>query len=110
MITIDVPLVWFLIFTAAIFAIGLFGVMTRRNAIALLMAVEIMLNAANINLVAFWRYGLRVDGEGPLTGVALAVFVITIAAAEVAVGIALVLLCYRKWKAADVDRYETLAG
>lgn len=110
MITTDVPLVWFLLLTAAIFAIGLFGVMTRRNAIALLMAVEIMLNAANINLVAFWRYGLRVDGEGPLTGVTLAVFVITIAAAEVAVGIALILLCHRKWKAADVDRYDTLAG
>jgi NADH-quinone oxidoreductase subunit K len=106
----DIPLVWFLVFTAAIFAIGLFGVLTRRNAIAVLMAIEIMLNAANINFLAFWRYGRVVDGEGPLTGVAMAVFVITIAAAEVAVGIALILLCYRTWKSADVDRFDTLAG
>jgi NADH-quinone oxidoreductase subunit K len=106
----DVPLVWFLIFTTAIFCVGLFGVLTRRNAIAVLMAIEIMLNAANVNLIAFWRYGRLVDGEGPITGIAMAVFVITIAAAEVAVGIALILLCYRKWKAADVDKFDTLAG
>jgi NADH-quinone oxidoreductase subunit K len=106
----DIPLTWYLYFAAAVFAVGLFGVLVRRNAIAVLMAIEIMLNAANINLLAFWRYGLRVENEGPLTGVTMAVFVITIAAAEVAVGIALILVCYRKWKAADVDRYDILAG
>lgn len=106
----DIPLIWFLDFAAASFAIGLFGVLVRRNAIAVLMAIEIMLNAANINLIAFWRYGPLVPGEGPLTGVMMAVLVITIAAAEVAVGIALILLCYRKWKAADVDRYDSMAG
>ena len=106
----DIPLSWFLYFAAAAFAIGLFGVMARRNAIAVLMAIEIMLNAANINFIAFWRYGPVAGGDGPLTGVMFAVFVITIAAAEVAVGIALILLCYRKWKAADVDRYDSLAG
>ena len=53
----DIPLTWFLYFAAASFAIGLAGVLVRRNAIAVLMAIEIMLNAANINLVAFWRYG-----------------------------------------------------
>jgi NADH-quinone oxidoreductase subunit K len=106
----DIPLSWFLYFAAASFAIGLFGVLARRNAIAVLMAIEIMLNAANINLIAFWRYGTPPSGEGPLTGVMMAVFVITIAAAEVAVGIALILLCYRRWKAADVDRYDSMAG
>jgi NADH-quinone oxidoreductase subunit K len=106
----DIPLSWFLYFAAAVFAVGLFGVLVRRNAIAVLMAIEIMLNAANINLIAFWRYLEPAPGDGPLTGVSMAVFVITIAAAEVAVGIALILLCYRKWKAADVDRYDTLAG
>lgn len=106
----DVPLSWFLYFASTVFAVGLFGVLVRRNAIAVLMAIEIMLNAANINLIAFWRYGTPPPGEGPLTGVMMAIFVITIAAAEVAVGIALVLLCYRKWKAADVDRYDSLAG
>jgi NADH-quinone oxidoreductase subunit K len=106
----DIPLTWFLYFASAAFAIGLFGVLVRRNAIAVLMAIEIMLNAANINLVAFWRYGPAPQGEGPLTGVIMALFVITIAAAEVAVGIGLILLCYRRWKAADVDRYDSMWG
>ena len=106
----EIPLNWFLYFAAAAFSIGLIGVLVRRNAIAVLMAIEIMLNAANINLVAFWRYGTLTSGEGPLTGVMIAVFVITIAAAEVAVGIGLVLLCYRRWHAADVDRYDSMSG
>ena len=108
--TRDIPLSWFLYFAAASFAIGLFGVLVRRNAIAVLMAIELMLNAANINLVAFWRYGTPPPGEGPLTGVMMALFVITIAAAEVAVGIGLILLCYRRWHAADIDRYDSMAG
>lgn len=107
----DIPLSWFLFFAAAAFAIGLFGVLSRRNAIALLMAIEIMLNAANINLVAFWRFNDAASPEGaPISGVMLAIFVITIAAAEVAVGIALILLCYRRWLAADVDRYNSMSG
>lgn len=106
----DIPLNWFLYFAAASFCIGLLGVLLRRNAIALLMAIEIMLNAANVNLVAFWRYGTPPSSEGPLTGVMLAIFVITIAASEVAVGIGMILLCYRRWHAADVDQYDTLSG
>ena len=106
----DIPLNWFLYFAAASFSIGLMGVLLRRNAIAVLMAIEIMLNAANINLVAFWRYGTPPQGEGPLTGVMVAIFVITIAAAEVAVGIGLILLCYRRWHAADVDRFDSMSG
>jgi NADH-quinone oxidoreductase subunit K len=106
----DIPLNWFLYFAAASFTIGLIGVLIRRNAIAVLMAIEIMLNAANINLVAFWRYGTPAPNEGPLTGVMIAVFVITIAAAEVAVGIGLILLCYRRWHAADVDRFDSMSG
>ena len=78
MIRPDIPLTWFLEFAAACFAIGLFGVVVRRNAIAVLMAIEIMLNAANVNLVAFWRYGTPPASEGPLTGVMVAIFVITI--------------------------------
>ena len=106
----DIPLNWFLYFAAASFSIGLIGVLVRRNAIAVLMAIEIMLNAANINLVAFWRYGTPDPLDGPMPGVVLAVFVITIAAAEVAVGIGMILLCYRRWHAADVDRYDSLSG
>src|SRR3954447_12777102 len=106
----DIPLNWFLYFAAASFCVGLLGVLLRRNAIAVLMAIEIMLNAANDNLVAFWRYTTPPSGEGPLTGVMVALFVITIAAAEVSVGIGLILLCYRRWHAADVDRYDSLSG
>ena len=108
----DIPLNWFLYFAAASFCIGLIGVLVRRNAIAVLMAIEIMLNAANINFVAFWRYGVppAQAHEGPLTGVMFALFVITIAAAEVAVGIGLILLCYRRWHAADVDRFDSMSG
>jgi NADH-quinone oxidoreductase subunit K len=82
----------------------------RRNAIAVLMAIEIMLNAANVNLIAFWRYGPEQPQAGPIGGVILAIFVLTVAASEVAVGIGLILLCYRRWHAADVDRYDSLAG
>jgi NADH-quinone oxidoreductase subunit K len=106
----DIPLSWFLYFAAASFAIGLAGVLVRRNAIAVLMAIEIMLNAANINLVAFWRYGPERLEAGPLAGVILAIMVLTVAAAEVAVGIGLILLCYRRWHSADVDRYDSMAG
>jgi NADH-quinone oxidoreductase subunit K len=106
----DIPLSWFLYFAAASFAIGLAGVLVRRNAIAVLMAIEIMLNAANINLVAFWRYGPERPESGPLAGVILAIMVLTVAAAEVAVGIGLILLCYRCWHSADVDRYDSMMG
>jgi NADH-quinone oxidoreductase subunit K len=106
----DIPLTWFLFFAATCFVIGLLGVLTRRNPIAVLMAIEIMLNAANINLIAFWRYGVADAEDGPVSGVMLAIFVITIAAAEVAVGIGLILLCYRRWHRSDVDSYDTLSG
>ena len=106
----DVPLTWFLCFAAACFSIGLMGVLVRRNAIAVLMAIEIMLNAANVNLIAFWRYGAQSEADGPISGVMFAIFVITIAAAEVAVGIGLILLCYRRRHTADVDNYDSLSG
>jgi NADH-quinone oxidoreductase subunit K len=106
----DLPLSWFLYFAAAAFSIGLAGVLMRRNAVAVLMAIEIMLNAANINLVAFWRYGPDRPGSGPISGVILAIFVLAVAASEVAVGIGLILLCYRRWHSADVDRYDSMSG
>lgn len=106
----DIPLSWFLYFAAASFAIGLAGVLIRRNAIAVLMAIEIMLNATNVNLVAFWRYGPERPEAGPIAGIILALMVLTVAAAEVAVGIGLILLCYRRWHSADVDQYDTMAG
>jgi NADH-quinone oxidoreductase subunit K len=87
-----IPLSWYLIFAAALFCIGLFGVLTRRNAVAILMGVELMLNAANINLLAFWRYRTPTD----IAGQAFAVMVFAVAAAEVAVGLALVISVYRR--------------
>ena len=100
----------FLVLSAFLFVCGVVCIATKRNAIGILMGVELVLNAANVNLVAFWRYGTPAPAEGPLAGVMMAIFVITIAAAEVAVGIGLILLCYRRWHAADVDRFNSLSG
>jgi NADH-quinone oxidoreductase subunit K len=87
-----IPLSWFLIVSAALFCIGLYGVLSRRNAIAILMGVELMLNAVNINLIAFWRY-LTPDRS---VGLAWATFVLSVAAAEAAVGLAMVIAVYRR--------------
>ena len=106
----EIPLSWFLYFAAASFVVGLLGVLIRRNAIAVLMAIEIILNAANVNFVAFWRYNPTFLEEGAIPGVMMALFVITVAAAEVAVGIGLILLCYRGRRTVDVDQLDTLSG
>lgn len=87
-----VPLYMYLLVAAALFSVGLFGVLARRNAVAILMGVELMLNAVNINLVAFWRY-VTPDS---VSGQAFAVFVFVVAAAEAAVGLALVVAVYRR--------------
>jgi NADH-quinone oxidoreductase subunit K len=99
-----VPLSWFLILAAALFCVGLFGVLTRRNAVAILMGVELMLNAVNINLLAFWRYGSPTD----ITGQAFAVMVFAVAAAEVAVGLALVISVYRRRKTVVAEEINLL--
>ncbi len=88
-----ITLSWYLIFAAALFSIGLFGVLARKNAVAILMGLELMLNAVNINLVAFWRYN-----PATITGQAFAIMVFAVAAAEVAVGLALVISLYRRRK------------
>ncbi len=86
-----IPLSWYLIVAAALFCIGLYGVLSRRNAVGILMGVELMLNAVNINLVAFWRY----ITPTALIGQVFAIFAITVAAAEAAVGLALIMAIYR---------------
>ena len=83
----------FLAISAGLFSIGVYGLLSKRNAVSLLMAVELMFNAANVALVAFARFGY--DGAQPLAGQAFALFIITIAAAEVAVAIAILLVIYR---------------
>jgi len=87
-----IPISWYLILTAALFCIGLYGVLARKNAVAILMGIELMLNSVNINLVAFWRY---LTPE-IIAGQAFAVMVFAVSAAEVAVGLALVISIYRR--------------
>jgi len=89
---------------AALFCIGLFGCLTRRNAIGILMGVELMLNAVNVNLVAFWRYITPQN----LSGQVFAVIVITLAAAEAAVGLALIIAVYRSFETVDVEEINLL--
>jgi NADH-quinone oxidoreductase subunit K len=89
-----------------LFCIGLYGALARRNAIGILMGVELMLNAANINLVAFWRY-VR---PAALTGQLFAIFVMTVAAAEVAVGLALIIAIYRSRDTINVEEVDLLRG
>ena len=94
----------FLILAAILFCIGVYGVLARRNGVLVLMSVELMLNAVNINLVAFSAYLHAAAGQ------VFALFVITIAAAEVGVGLAIVLLIYRNLNSPDLDRVEQLKG
>jgi NADH-quinone oxidoreductase subunit K len=101
-----IPLSWFLILAAALFCIGLFGVLARKNAIAILMGIELMLNAVNINLVAFWRYLGPTNLEGP----AFVVIVFATAAAEVAVGLAIIISAYRRRNTVIADELNTLKG
>ncbi len=99
-----VPLWMYLVVAAALFSIGMFGVLSRRNAIAILMGIELMLNAVNINLVAFWRYGTPAD----LSGQAFAVFVFVVAAAEAAVGLALIISIYRRRQSVIADDVDMM--
>jgi NADH-quinone oxidoreductase subunit K len=102
----DVPLTWYLTVAAALFCIGLYGALSRRNAIGILMGVELMLNAVNVNLIAFWRY--IEAARGSLSGQVFAIMVITIAAAEAAVGLALIIAVYRGRRTVDVDDMDLM--
>ena len=95
----------YLVVSAALFSLGILGVLTRRNAVNVLMGIELILNSANINLVAFSRYG-----NGDLSGQLFAIFVIVIAAAEVAVALAIVLTLYRLRRTPNLDQADILRG
>ena len=99
-----IPLNWYLLLAAALFSIGLYGVLSRRNAIGILMGIELMLNAVNINLVAFWRY----LNPQQMAGQVFAIFVFTVAAAEVAIGLALVIAIYRNRDTVAVEDIDLL--
>jgi NADH:ubiquinone oxidoreductase subunit K len=99
-----VPLEHVLIFSAAMFSIGLYGVMARRNAVLVLMSVELMLNAVAVNLVAF---ASRLDPQ-QFSGLIFAIFVVTVAAAELGLGLAIVLRVYRMRTTVNVDEIDLL--
>jgi NADH-quinone oxidoreductase subunit K len=99
-----IPLSWYLILAALLFGIGLFGVLARKNVIAILLGVELMLNAVNINMLAFWRYLT----PGDVTAQIFTVMVFVVAAAEVAVGLALVISVWRKRDTAYADELDML--
>lgn len=115
-----VPVWWYLMVSAGLFSIGLFGVLTRRNAINVLMGVELMLNAVNVQTVALWRHvtpGVTLDVGGQtgsfvtaVDGQAFALFVIVLAAAEAAVGLALVIAIYRSRRTVGLDELTLLRG
>lgn len=96
----------YLALAAILFAIGLYGVLTKRNAVMVLFCIELMLNAVNLNLVAFSKYGLTPN----LLGQVFTLFTITVAAAEAAVGIAILIAIYRHKETSEADRYNSLKG
>lgn len=99
-----VPTSLYILLSAILFSIGVLGVLIRRNAIVLFMSVELMLNAANLALVAFAREQANIEGQ------VIVFFVISVAAAEVAVGLALLVAIFRSKQTTDVDEVSTLRG
>ncbi len=101
------PLQLCLLFSSGLFTIGLIAALSRSNAILVLLGIELMLNAANLNFIAFWRYG---PGGGSATGILFVVFSIAVAAAEAAVGLALVIAIYRHQKNIRLQDATRLKG
>jgi len=101
------PLVPHLLLAVALFTIGLAGALSRRNAILVLVGIELMLNAANLSFVVFWRFGPRPDAE---TGVMFALFSIAVAAAEAAVGLALVIALFRHRRSTLLESASAMKG
>src|SRR6266487_4572956 len=97
----------FLVISATLFCIGLLAVLSRRHAIFILIGIELMLAAANLNFIAFWRFGPQPQ---PPTGVMIAIFSIAIAAAEAVVGLAMVIAVYRHYRTTNIDQFDKLRG
>ena len=103
-IFLEVGLTHYLVLSAVLFALGMIGVLLRRNAIVLLMSIELMLNAVNISFVAFSHYGNKTEGQ------IMVFFVMTIAAAEAAVGLALAVSIFKRFKEVNIRFFEHLKG
>lgn len=102
----EIPLSWYLIFAALLFAAGLYGVLARRNLVAILMGVELMLNAVNVNLLAFWRYNNPANQDGKV----FVAIVLAAAAAEAVVGLALIISAYRRQNTVIAEEMDLLKG
>ena len=100
----------FLLLGAVLFSIGVYGVLARRNGVLVLMSIELILNAVNINLIAFGAMANEANPGAAVVGQVFALFVITIAAAEVGVGLAIVLLIYRNRTSVDLDEVAAMKG
>jgi NADH:ubiquinone oxidoreductase subunit K len=101
-----IPLSWYLIFAACLFCVGLFGVLARKNAVAILMGIELMLNAVNINLLAFWRYLWAPKADAQV----FVAIVLVAAAAEAVVGLALVISAYRRRNTVNAQEMDMMKG
>jgi NADH:ubiquinone oxidoreductase subunit K len=101
-----IPLGWYLVFAAALFALGLYGALARRNAISILMGIELMLNAAMVNLAAFWRY----LAPERISGQVFVVVLFAMAAAEAAVGLALIISIYRSRNTVLPEETDLMKG
>jgi NADH-quinone oxidoreductase subunit K len=101
-----IPLSWYLLFAAGLFGIGLYGAIARRNALAALMGIELMLNAVNVNLLAFWRY----LAPSSMNGQVFAVVLLAVAATETAVGLALIVSIYRLRKTVLPEEMDLMRG
>ena len=97
----------YLVLSTVLFSIGFAGAVTRRSAILVLIGIELMLNAANLNFIAFWRFGSHPEA---LTGIMFVLFSIAVAAAEAAVGLALIIAIHRQRRTTQVDRMDSLKG
>ncbi len=102
----EIPLSWYLVFAALLFAVGLYGVLARRNSVAILMGIELMLNAGNVNLLAFWRilYPDRLEAK------VFVAIVLAAAAAEAVVGLALIISAYRRRRTVVAEEMDLLKG
>ena len=103
-----IPLYWYLLLAALIFCIGLFGAITRRNSVGILISIELMLNAANINLLAFWRYLYAQTSD--LRGQVFVIIIFVVAAAEAAVGLAMIISAYRQKQTVVANEIDSMKG
>ncbi len=99
-----IPISWYIVFSALLFSIGLFGVLGRRNLIVMMMGIELMLNAVLVNIVVFWRYGATQQ----MDGLAFALVAFAAAAAEVAAGLAIIISVYRRQKTTSADEINLM--